>query len=390
MYRYWARLESTLGKDLVAARGVWERLLKISGSVLEVWQGYIAMESEMGNINEARSLFKRCYSKRFPGTGSEDICNSWIRFEREYGELDNFDLAVKKVTPRLEELQLFKLQEAKNVSVSADDGDNSSRKNVREKRKPVSNLIEEQSPAKRHKDKAKNVKIISEDGEGHTKEPVKVNNKKPDVAASKSVSGSKKENKDVASGKPQQYNDQCTAFVSNLNLKATHDDIRRFFSDVGGVVAIRILTDKFTGKSRGLAYVDFSDDKHLAAAVAKNKQTLLGKRVSIAKSDPKGRKKGNAAPGTSLRQGDNADQTSESSKSDAKNSAEGSEDGFQPSSHHRASNIQLKGKNTFAMPRAVRPLGWVDKDKPKPKESDSVEDENPKSNDEFRKMFIKS
>ncbi|MCD7458196.1 hypothetical protein HAX54_037515 [Datura stramonium] len=387
MYRYWARLESTLGKDLVAARGVWESLLKISGSVLETWQGYIAMETEMGNINEARSLFKRCYSKRFPGTGSEDICNSWIRFEREYGALDDFDLAIKKVTPRLEELQLFKLQEAKNAGVSADDRDNSSRKNVREKRKPVSNLIEEQSPAKRHKDKAKNVKMTSEDGKGQAKDTVKVNNTKPDVAASKPASGSKKENKDVSSGKPQQYNDQCTAFVSNLNLKATYDDLRRFFSDVGGVVAIRILTDKFTGKSRGLAYVDFSDDEHLVAAVAKNKQTLLGKRVSIAKSDPKGRKKGSATHGASLRQGDGADQTTESSKSGAKDSAEG---GFQPSSHQRASNIQLKGKNTFAMPRAVRPLGWVDKDKPKSKETDAVEDENPKSNDEFRKMFIKS
>lgn len=29
MYRYWARLESTLGKDVVAARGVWESLVKI-------------------------------------------------------------------------------------------------------------------------------------------------------------------------------------------------------------------------------------------------------------------------------------------------------------------------------------------------------------------------
>lgn len=27
----------------------------------------------------------------------QDICNSWIRFEREYGALDDFDLAVKKV-----------------------------------------------------------------------------------------------------------------------------------------------------------------------------------------------------------------------------------------------------------------------------------------------------
>lgn len=126
---------------------------------------------------------------------------------------------MSQVTPRLEELQLFKLQEAKNVGVSADDRDNSSRKNVREKRKPVSNLIEEQSPAKRHKDKAKNVKITSDGGKGLAKDTVKVNNTKPDVAATKPASGSQKENKDVPSGKPPQYNDQCTAFVSNLNLK---------------------------------------------------------------------------------------------------------------------------------------------------------------------------
>lgn len=42
---------------------------------------------------------------------------------------------------------------------------------------------------------------------------------------------------------------------------------------------------------KGLAYVDFVDDAHLAKAVAKNKQTLLGKRVSIARSDPKRGKK---------------------------------------------------------------------------------------------------
>ncbi|PNX57591.1 squamous cell carcinoma antigen recognized by T-cells 3-like protein, partial [Trifolium pratense] len=37
----------------------------------------------------------------------------------------------------------------------------------------------------------------------------------------------------------------------------------------------------------GLAYVDFLDDEHLVAAVAKNKNTLLGKKLSIARSDPK-------------------------------------------------------------------------------------------------------
>ena len=107
LHNYWARLEQNLGKDLNAACGVWESLLKIwfdhifslpyledrtllfdfsvtsfqvccqlaacfcSGSMLEAWKGYIAMEIELGRINEARSIYKRCYTKRFPGTGSE-------------------------------------------------------------------------------------------------------------------------------------------------------------------------------------------------------------------------------------------------------------------------------------------------------------------------------
>lgn len=51
--------------------------------MMEAWQAYIAWETETGNINEGRSLYKRCYSKRFPGTGSEvglwaDYCCSWL------------------------------------------------------------------------------------------------------------------------------------------------------------------------------------------------------------------------------------------------------------------------------------------------------------------------
>lgn len=33
--------------------------------------------------------------------------------------------------------------------------------------------------------------------------------------------------------------------------------------------------------------MDFLDDEHLAAAIAKNKQMLLGKKLSIARSNPK-------------------------------------------------------------------------------------------------------
>jgi hypothetical protein len=77
LHAYWAKLERTLGNDLAAARGVWENTLKKSGSVLEVWQHYIAMEIETEHIHEARSLYKRCYTKRFSGSGSE-VYSFWL------------------------------------------------------------------------------------------------------------------------------------------------------------------------------------------------------------------------------------------------------------------------------------------------------------------------
>lgn len=36
--------------------------------------------------------------------------------------------------------------------------------------------------------------------------------------------------------------------------------------------------------------MDFSDDAHLAAGLEKNKQIFMGKKLSVLKSDPQGRK----------------------------------------------------------------------------------------------------
>ncbi|KAL3843628.1 hypothetical protein ACJIZ3_001031 [Penstemon smallii] len=380
MHSYWARLELKLGKDLIAARGVWESLLKISGSMLETWQCYIAMEIDMGQINEARSLYKRCYSKRFPGIGSEDICHSWVHFEREYGSLEEFDIAVQKVTPRLQELQLFRLQQEGKISVLAtDEKENSSRKNSREKRKPTASSIDEQSPTKRRKDTVQDLKTIKENDKDQVKNSVKVSGStESHLRTAENVS---KETKDASSKKSVPFDDQCTAFVSNLSLQATENDLRNFFADVGGVVAIRILKDKFTKKSRGLAYVDFSDDAHLASALEKNKQIFLGKKLSILKSDPQqGRKK--TVAGRSLSTKHEKFDSHEASR------VRGESSRPQSGSSRNGEGIQLKGTNTFAVPRNVRPLG---RSSSKPQSEGATErgDEIPKSNDEFRKMFLK-
>lgn len=53
-------------------------------------------------------------------------------------------------------------------------------------------------------------------------------------------------------------------------------------------------------------------------------------------------------------------------------------------------DVQLKGRNTFAVPRNVKPLGWSSRSTPPSDAANEQEADNPKSNDEFRKMLMKS
>ncbi|OMO65610.1 hypothetical protein COLO4_31114 [Corchorus olitorius] len=382
LHAYWAHLELKLGNDLVAARGVWESLLKTCGSMFEAWQGYIAMETELGHINEARAIYKRCYSKRFSGTGSEDICHAWLRFEREFGTLDDLDRAVQKVTPRLEELRLFRLQEeSKSLTEATDQREQAHKKAGREKRKSGPSTNDEQSPAKRQKSSSKNQMKLHEKKKTEGKKSAEANDgEERKVEAQKQVG--EQQMKDTDPHKTRViYTDECTAFVKD-------EDLRQFFSDVGGVTSVRIMHDRVTGKSRGFAYVDFEDDEHLAAAVEKNSQLLFGKSLKIARSNPKpGRKEFTARRGTGghehARNRGRADGSSASKESfESSNRSRAP----QATGGNRVDNFQLKGKNTFAVPRRVRPLGWT-ANKPETKEEG---DENPKSNDDFRKMLMKS
>ncbi|OVA19144.1 RNA recognition motif domain [Macleaya cordata] len=393
MYAYWARLEWKLGKDLVAARGVWESFLKISGSMLEAWERYVKMEIETGHEDAARSIYKRCYSKRFIGTGSEEICHSWLRFEREFGTLEDYDHAVKKVTPRLEELQLFKSQqELKGFAESVPQKDDNPAKKTSQKRKTGTRSTEEQPTPKRHRGTADNLTQAS--GMETTQKLTEENDAGSTDPKTNKVETSNEQQIKHSTNK-EMYRDQCTAFISNLSFQVNDEHLRSFFGDVGGVTAIRILRDKFTGKSRGLAYVDFANAEQLAAAVAKNKKTLLGKRVSIVRSNPQRNRNRESSGSTKEHGGKRAGTATDGGGtvegSDSKKSTEVPEESVPPhaastASHRRGDHFELKGKNTFAVPRTlVRPLGWK-KNEPK---NDEENEENPKTNDEFRKMLLK-
>ena len=56
-------------------------------------------------------------------------------------------------------------------------------------------------------------------------------------------------------------------YVSNLSFNVTDDDLRGFFETYGEIKSAKVITDKFTGKSRGFGFVEMNDDEAAKTAI---------------------------------------------------------------------------------------------------------------------------
>lgn len=82
-------------------------------------------------------------------------------------------------------------------------------------------------------------------------------------------------------------------FVGGLPWKCSEGDLRKDFGDCGDVVDVKLLKDEM-GRSRGMAFVTFSDRKALKAALAYDGDEYGGRTISVVKAEDRsgGAKKG--------------------------------------------------------------------------------------------------
>jgi len=76
-------------------------------------------------------------------------------------------------------------------------------------------------------------------------------------------------------------------FVGSLSWDTTNDSLRDFFGKAGTVVSATVLTDKFTGKSRGFGFVEMSSDEEAQKAISElNGQELDGRPIVVNEARP--------------------------------------------------------------------------------------------------------
>lgn len=71
-------------------------------------------------------------------------------------------------------------------------------------------------------------------------------------------------------------------FVGNLPYSTTEDEVKSFFASKWGVVDVRIVTDRETGRSRGFGFVELDSPESAAAAIAEmDGNELGGRRLAV-------------------------------------------------------------------------------------------------------------
>ncbi|MBI2368893.1 MAG: RNA-binding protein [Deltaproteobacteria bacterium] len=96
-------------------------------------------------------------------------------------------------------------------------------------------------------------------------------------------------------------------FVGSLPYNATDDELRSLFAEVGSVESCSIVTDKFTGQSRGFGFVEMSSDQEAQQAIERlNGQAFKGREIVVNEAkaqEPRGGSRGGARRDSGARRG---------------------------------------------------------------------------------------
>jgi RNA recognition motif-containing protein len=79
-------------------------------------------------------------------------------------------------------------------------------------------------------------------------------------------------------------------YVGNLSYQTDDQALRELFEQYGKVTSSRVITDKFSGQSKGFGFVEMPDASEANKAIsALNEQDFQGRNLRVNESQPKPR-----------------------------------------------------------------------------------------------------
>ena len=80
-------------------------------------------------------------------------------------------------------------------------------------------------------------------------------------------------------------------YVGNMSYKITEDILRGMFEEFGKVESVKVIMDRFTGKSKGFGFVEMPSNSEADQAIkALNGKFVDDRNIKINPADPGGKR----------------------------------------------------------------------------------------------------
>ena len=78
-------------------------------------------------------------------------------------------------------------------------------------------------------------------------------------------------------------------YVGNLAYSVTEDELREAFGAYGEISSVSLISDKFSGQSKGFGFVEMPNNSEADAAIkALNETSLKGRNIKVNQAKPRG------------------------------------------------------------------------------------------------------
>jgi cold-inducible RNA-binding protein len=86
-------------------------------------------------------------------------------------------------------------------------------------------------------------------------------------------------------------------FIGSLSFSTTSEGLREFFTQCGNVTSASVITDQFSGRSRGFGFVEMATPEEATQAVQRlNGKDLDGRQIKVEIAKPAGSGGGPGGP----------------------------------------------------------------------------------------------
>ena len=77
-------------------------------------------------------------------------------------------------------------------------------------------------------------------------------------------------------------------YVGNLDFKVEENDLKEIFEEYGTISSVKIISDKFTGRSKGFGFVTMEDESEAKKAISElNGAKLANREIIVNVAKPK-------------------------------------------------------------------------------------------------------